>query len=191
MALRKIAFVICLVILILSLVSGYIIAGQWIGAVIAIIIGSAWLLAKKYPNSSLLFICLLLSVCLAVAGRLIGSPPLLMICSSGAALVVWDLLFLDRALGKRTLEEQTRRFEHQHLQSLMIAVGVWTFDGILWTFIKSSTSICDINIFYCPRHARTGLGLGLSQEKESSALSEDLKKDGDMIIAALFVKYSQ
>ena len=130
MALRKIAFVICLVILILSLVSGYIIAGQWIGAVIAIIIGSAWLLAKKYPDSSLLFICLLLSVCLAVAGRLIGSPPLLMICSSGAALVVWDLLFLDRALGKRTLEEQTRRFEHQHLQSLMIAVGV----GLLMAF---------------------------------------------------------
>ena len=50
MALRKIFFVICLVVSMLCLAAGYGIAGQWIGAVIAIITGLAWLLARKYPG---------------------------------------------------------------------------------------------------------------------------------------------
>ena len=131
MALRKISFIVCLVILILSLAAGYAIAGKWVGTVIAIITGLAWLLARKYPASSLPFICLLMSVCLAVVGQLIGSPPVLMICGSGVALAVWDLLFLDHALGKCLFGEQTRRFEDKHLQSLAIALGA----GLLVAFL--------------------------------------------------------
>ena len=70
MALRKTFFVVCLVISVLCLAAGYGIAGQWIGAVMAIITGLAWLLARKYPASGLPLICLLASVCLAVVGQL-------------------------------------------------------------------------------------------------------------------------
>jgi hypothetical protein len=129
--LRKTLFVICLVVSMLCLAAGYGIAGQWIGAVIAVITGLAWLPARKYPASGLPFICLAVSVCLAVVGRLSGSPFLLMICGSGFALAVWDLVFLDDALGSNSFGEQTRRFENKHLQALALALGC----GLIVAFV--------------------------------------------------------
>ena len=123
MALRKTFFAVCLVVSALCLAAGYGIAGRWIGAVMAIITGLAWLLARKYPASWLPHICLLASVCMAVVGRLTGSPPLLMICGSGIALAAWDLLLLDAALGSNSSGEQTRRYEKKHLQALVLALG--------------------------------------------------------------------
>lgn len=131
MALRKIFFVICLVVSILCLAAGYVIAGLWIGAVIAIIAGLAWLPSRKYPSSLLPHICLFASVCLAVVGRLTGSPPLLMICGSGAALAAWDLLFLEDALKGSLYEGQTRRYENKHLKSLALALG----SGLMVAFV--------------------------------------------------------
>jgi hypothetical protein len=121
--LRKNFFIICLAVSILCLTIGYGIVGKWIGTAIAISIGLAWLPARKYPASGLPFICLAASVCLAVAGQLIGSPPLLMICGSGFALAVWDLVFLNDALGRDSSGVQTRLYEGKHLQSLALALG--------------------------------------------------------------------
>jgi hypothetical protein len=131
MAPRKIFFVLSLFISMLSLAAGYVIAGLWIGAVIAIITGLAWLPSRKYPRSLLPHTCLFASVCLAVVGRLTGSPPLLMICGSGAALAVWDLLFLDDALKSSSYGGQTRRHENNHLQSLALALGC----GLMVAFV--------------------------------------------------------
>jgi hypothetical protein len=131
MAPRKIFFAICLVVSMLCLAGGYGIAGQWVGAVIAILNGPGWLLARKYPASWLPHICLFASVCLAVVGQLTGSPPLLMICGSGFTLAAWDLIFLDDALGSNSSGEQTRRHENKHLQSLALALG----SGLLVAFL--------------------------------------------------------
>jgi hypothetical protein len=121
--LRKSFFVVCLVVSMLCLAAGYGIAGKWIGAVIAIITGLVWLPARKYPDSGLPLICLVVSVGLAVTGQLIGSPPLLMICGSSFALAVWDLVFLDDALGSNSFGEQTRQHENKHLRTLALALG--------------------------------------------------------------------
>jgi hypothetical protein len=123
MAFRKTFFAVCLVVSVLCLASGYGIAGKWIGVAMVIITGLAWLLAQKYLDSWLPHVCLLASVCLAVVGRLTGSPPLLMICGSGVALAVWDLLLLDAALGSNSSGEQTRQYENKHLQSLVLVQG--------------------------------------------------------------------
>ncbi len=131
MTLRRIFFAVCLALSVLCLAAGYGIARQWIGTVIAISIGLAWLLARRYPDSWLPFICLLASVCLAVVGRLTGSPPLLMICGSGIALAVWDLLLLDVALESNSFGEQTRQYESKHLQSLILALGLGLFVAFL------------------------------------------------------------
>ena len=136
MALRKTFFAVCLVVSVLCLAAGYGIAGQWIGAVMAIIAGLAWLLARKYPNW-LPHICLLASVCMAVVGRLTGSPPLLMICGSGIALAVWDLLLLDAALGRNSSGEQTRQYENKHLQSLVLVLG----SGLCAVFLGRSLTL--------------------------------------------------
>jgi hypothetical protein len=131
MTLRKTLFVVCLVVSALCLAAGYGISGQWVGVLVAIITGLAWLLARKYPASWLPLLCLLMTVGLAVAGRLTGSPPFLMICGSGVALAVWDLLFLDVALGSHSSGEQARQYEGKHLQSLALALG----SGLLVTFL--------------------------------------------------------
>ena len=125
-------FVICLAVSMLCLAVGYGIVREWIGAAIAIITGLAWLIARKYPASGLPFICLVMSVCLAVIGLLNGTPPLLMICGSGFALVVWDLILLDVALGSNPGSGvQTRQYESKHLQSLVLALG----SGLLMAFL--------------------------------------------------------
>lgn len=128
---RKTFFVVCLVVSMLCLTAGYGFAGRWIGAVIAITSGLAWLPARKYPVSGLPHLCLITSVGLAVTGQLTGTPPLLMICGSGFALAVWDLILLDGALGTSSSGEQTRRYENKHLQSLALALGA----GLLVAFL--------------------------------------------------------
>ena len=136
MSLRKTLFVICLLLAVLCLAAGYGIAGQWMGALLAILMGPAWLLARKYPGSRLPLVCLLVTVGFAVAGRLIGSPPLLMIFASAAALAVWDLSYLDSELENPSSVEQTRRYETRHLQSLALALGSGLLGTVLGSFLK-------------------------------------------------------
>jgi len=131
MDIRKTFFVLCLAISMLCLTAGYGFAGQWIGAVIAITSGLAWLPARKYPASGLPHLCLIASVGLAVTGQLTGTSPLLMISGSGFALAVWDLILLDGALGTNSSGEQIRRYENRHLQSLALALGA----GLLVAFL--------------------------------------------------------
>jgi hypothetical protein len=122
-SIRKTFFVVCLILSVLCLAAGYGSAGQWMGAIVAILMGPAWYLARKYPDSPLPFLCLSGSVGLAIVGKLIGSSSLWMIFGSAAALAVWDLLFLDSALEKYSSMERTRQYENKHLQALMLALG--------------------------------------------------------------------
>src|SRR5271157_5736590 len=115
---RKILFFVCMIFSVFCLAAGYSIAGQWIGLWAAILMVPAWLFVRKHPGTWLPSICLFASVGLAVAGQLTGSPPSLMICSSGVALAVWDLLFLDNAMGGNSSGQQIRQYESKHLQSL-------------------------------------------------------------------------
>ena len=131
MALRKIFFVVCLVTSVLCLAVGYGLTGQWVGVVMAILTGLAWLLARKYPTAGLPLICLLASICLAVAGQLTGAAPWLMIGGSAVALAVYDLLLLNVALGSISSGEQTRHYENKHLQALVLALGF----GLLGVFL--------------------------------------------------------
>ena len=131
MFLRKIFFIICVAVSTLCLTVGYWIAGNWIGVVIVIITSLVWLLARKYPSSGLPFICLVVSVCLAAVGCLIGSPSWLMICGSGFSLAIWDLILLDDALGINSSGILTKQYENKHLQSLALALGC----GLLVAFI--------------------------------------------------------
>ena len=123
MSLRKTGFVICLVLSVLCLVAGYGIAGRWIEAGMAVLLGPAWVIARRYPGSWLPFFCILGSVGLATAGILTGTPPVLMIFGSALTLAVWDLVALDSALGTHSLMKQTRRYEKAHLRSLALAIG--------------------------------------------------------------------
>jgi len=131
MALRKTFLVVCLVVLLLCLMAGYGFAGQWIGGVIALTSGLAWLPARKYPASWIPHLCLITSVGLAVTGQLTGASPLLMICGSGFALAAWDLILLDGALSTHSVVEQSERYELKHIQSLALALGA----GLLVAFL--------------------------------------------------------
>jgi hypothetical protein len=132
---RKTFFAVCLIVSVICLATGYGFVGQWIGVVIAIAMGPAWLFAQKYPTSGLPFICLFASVCLAVTGKLTGSSSLLMICGSGFALAIWDLLLLDDALRNSSCGEQTRQYENKHLQSLVLALGSGLLAALFGRFL--------------------------------------------------------
>jgi hypothetical protein len=101
-------------------------------------------LGEKWGNSGrvlggcsrLPLVCLLITVGFAVAGRLIGSPALLMIFASAVALAVWDLSYLDSALGNPSSVEQTCHYENRHLQSLTLALGSGLLATLLGRFLK-------------------------------------------------------
>lgn len=131
MTFRKTFLAVCLVASVFCLAVGYGLAGQWVGAAIAIVTGLAWLLARKYLTARLPLLCLLVSVGLAAAGQLTGASPWLMMCGSVLALAVYDLSLLDTALRNSSSGEQTRRYETQHLQSLALALG----SGLLIVFL--------------------------------------------------------
>jgi hypothetical protein len=135
MALRKILFTISLLVFVLCLGTGYVTTGQWLGVVVTMITGLAWLMVQKYSTSWLPHICLVVSVGLAVAGVLSGSPALWMIIGSGMALVVWDLLFLNDALRDTPSGYQTRRYEKFHFRSLSISLGTGLLAAFLGRFI--------------------------------------------------------
>lgn len=123
MTARKLFFALSLAALMLCLLTGYGLAGQWIGVVLALITGAGWLLGLKFPRAWLPHACLLASVGLAIAGCLAGYSPVLMIIGSGAALAVWDTLLLNVALRNSSPATQTRRYETGHLQLLALAIG--------------------------------------------------------------------
>jgi hypothetical protein len=133
MALRKNFFAVSVVLSALALAAGYAVTGQWFGVVVAMITGPAWVLARKYPASSLPFLCLLTTMGLAVTGSLTGSPASLMIFGSASALAAWDLLILDAALAGNSPGERTRQYETKHLRSLALALG----SGLLAAFLGS------------------------------------------------------
>lgn len=120
---RKTLFLISLLFSTLCLAAGYGIARHWLGMSVAILLGPTWWLARKHPGSGLPWICLSISVGLAVIGRLTGSPSLWMILGSTTALAAWDLLFLDSALGNTAPGLATRQYEGQHLRALLLALG--------------------------------------------------------------------
>jgi hypothetical protein len=136
MSLQKPLFMISLIILVLCLAAGYGIAGKWIGSLAVILIGPGWLFARKNADPWLRFICLLASIGLTVAGRLLGAPYWLMIFGSAMALAVWDLIDLEAALGKNSFGAQTHQYENKHVQSLVLALGFGLFGALLGRFIN-------------------------------------------------------
>ena len=66
-----------------------------------------------------------------------GVSPLLMIFGSAMALVVWDLVLLDSAVGNTSVGEQTRQYETRHLRSLLLTLGF----GLIATLLGRSLSI--------------------------------------------------
>jgi hypothetical protein len=136
LSLRKASFVICMIVSVFCLVAGYGITGPWMGTLSSILMIPAWLFARKYPDSWLPYVCLLASICLAVIGKLTGAAPLIMIFGSGVALAVWDLLYLDVALGSNSSGEQTRQYENKHLQSLTLALGFGLLVAFLGRFVN-------------------------------------------------------
>jgi hypothetical protein len=132
---------------VLCLATGYGIAGQWMGAAIAILMGPAWWLARKYPRSWLPLVCLLGSAGLAAVGRLIGSPPVLMIFACAGSLAVWDIVLLDSELGSPSSVQQTRQYENKHLQSLMLALGGGLLGALLGRLVNVQISFIVLLLF--------------------------------------------
>jgi len=136
MTLRNRLFAVFLVLFVVCLAAGYAMSGRWVGTAIAVLMGPAWWFARKSTASALPQICLFGSVALAVAGRLTGSPAILMIVGSAATLAVWDLLLLDSALNKKSSAGDARQYENAHLRSLMLALGLGLLVAVLAGLIQ-------------------------------------------------------
>jgi hypothetical protein len=136
MSLRKPLLLLSLLILTVCLAAGLGSAGIWLGVLAAVLLVPAWLLAGRSTNLWLPFLCLLASLGLAVAGRLLGAAPALMIASTAVALAAWDLTGLDASLRKASFGEQTRRYEQNHIRSLLLALGLGLFGALLGRLIE-------------------------------------------------------
>ena len=131
MSLGKVSFVTCVTITALLLAIGFATAGEWVLALVAILLTPAWFFARKYADAWLPFSCLLASVGLAIAGILTGASSVFMILASGFSLAVWDLSLFTAAFGNNSPGKQSRQYEIRHIQSLVLALGFGIFISLL------------------------------------------------------------
>lgn len=144
---RKSLFIASLVASSFCLLAGYALAGQWIGVTASLVVGASWLLARKYPESWMPLICLVAAQGLAIGGCLSGASPLLMIFGSGISLAIWDITLLNASLDESAYNEGTRRYEHRHIQSLLIAIGAGLFIASAGHFLRLQVPFIGLVLF--------------------------------------------
>jgi hypothetical protein len=116
---------------------GYLVAGLWPGAVIALALGGLWLLAllrgwRRFDHTGLAGI-----VVLAGVGVWLTLPALLLVCSVVAALAGWDLARFDRrAAGVQIAGAEA--LVRAHLWRLALATGSGLLLGVLALSIRVS-----------------------------------------------------
>ncbi len=133
--------------LITSLAAGFLITGIWIGFAGTVILTLGWLGANKYSAAWMMHFCLFVSIALAAAGILTGSPAWLCLAGGGFSLAVWDLLLFNQAMQGNPSSDQSRSYEIKHLQSLGLAVGLGIFAGIFGRLLHLQTPFVLIVIF--------------------------------------------
>ena len=113
--------------------AGYVLGGYWLIAVISFVATIFWLFTKT--RLSFLSVSSLLSiyVVLAAIGVIVNLSIPLMILGCTAALVAWDLIFLDQSMVDNSPYETKVPLERYHLQSLAVAISA----SLLLTFISS------------------------------------------------------
>lgn len=115
----------------LCLMGGFGAVGNTRGVLASAVCVAAWLAcgwlvrAAKAPEAKAAVpsVCLFASVGVAVAGLLLGAPPLAMIAAGALSLAVWDLFGLDAFLAGQAPDARSRRHETRHLASLSGALA--------------------------------------------------------------------
>lgn len=124
MSVRKILRFVCPLISATCLGIGYSKTALWINVVVVVLPLLAWLFAIKWSFGFLTSSVLVLSVCLAGAGVLIGAMPLWMILSAAFTLAGWDVILWNRTLPFHSLPTSLSLIEKKHYQSLVMALGL-------------------------------------------------------------------
>jgi hypothetical protein len=126
MSLRKILSLVGPMAWAACLAMGYAMVEQWIALVVIELVLPAWLLARIRPATMSPSIPLVVSVGIAAAGLFAGAAPVLMIFGATLALASWDLVLLDHSLAgcSNSSAATLSLFEHRHLQSLTLALGL-------------------------------------------------------------------
>ena len=124
MSVRKILNLVCLILTVLCLTSGYSKIGPGMAFTAGLVILVVWLLAYRWPASWFPSIALVVTIGLAVIELLQGAPALLMLAAAVLALVNWDLALLARQpRGSLSIRGFTL-LERNHFQSLLVALGL-------------------------------------------------------------------
>ena len=123
MIMRKLYFLISVLLATGCFAAGYATSGQWQWVAVSLLLGLSWLLAWKYSALDAAPVWLAASVILGAVGILVGSQPGLMICASAFALAAWDALLLNSALKNINSHEKSRVYETRHFKLLFLAVG--------------------------------------------------------------------
>ena len=127
MSLRRVLFLLSLLIALACLSGGYGMRGLGLGAALVLLPILALLFSQKSAAGGLPATCLVSLVALAAAGLLAGAPAYLMIPGAAAALAGWDLANLERTMQGSSSSPTARRFEKRHALSLAIALGFGLF----------------------------------------------------------------
>lgn len=123
MTVRKNLRLVCPLIAATCLGIGYSATVRWIAVVVGILQLLAWLFAIKWSFGILTSSVLVLSVCLAAVGVLIGAMPLWMILSAAFTLAGWDVILWNRTLPIHSLSTSLSLIERKHYQNLGMALG--------------------------------------------------------------------
>ena len=112
----------CLLVSSASLGAGYASFGLVAGVALVPLI--FWVAAHWRPSTGLITTALLISICAASVGMLVGAAPLWMIFGAVLALAGWDLELLSLKLSSSSSNEGTTSLLSQHVLALGLVVGL-------------------------------------------------------------------
>jgi hypothetical protein len=124
MFLRKVLNLVLLILIPLCLTLGYSQVGPGMAFTAGLVVLGAGLLARRWPQTWLPSIALVVTVGLAVIELCQGAPPLLMLAAAALALANWDLALLDRLPPGSSSFRELTLLETKHYQSLLLALGL-------------------------------------------------------------------
>jgi hypothetical protein len=118
----------------------YAAAQLYLVALLACVLGLAWLILENNEQSVLSTVFFLIFAGLAIAGSLNRLPILIMLLSLSADLAAWDLSRFRERIADKVESDRLPALEASHLRTLFTALGAGFALALLPTLISFSIS---------------------------------------------------
>ncbi len=106
---------------------GFVLSNNWWNELALLIAQLLFFIGDRYQNIRILDSSLVVLLCTAISGILMGAQPALMIAAAACVFFIWDMSRQQHFMKNKTDDHTTWAFENNHTKMLAISVGSGLF----------------------------------------------------------------